>query len=94
MPVSELKAVEDRWDAVLCAVAVALEHLAPGTMHAYAGAGRAGWRGGYILAPTLTPDCRRLARVPSAPGRRSSRASRTVAWGPWRAHASRTMMRR
>jgi predicted RNase H-like nuclease len=50
---AELKAIEDRWDAVLCAVAVALEHLAPGTMHAYAGAGPAGWRGGYILAPML-----------------------------------------
>ncbi len=53
MPIAELKAIEDRWDAVLCAVAVALEHLAPGTMHAYAGTGPAGWRGGYILAPAL-----------------------------------------
>ena len=53
MPIAELKAIEDRWDAVLCAVAVALEHLAPGTMQAYAGAGPAGWRGGYILAPAL-----------------------------------------
>ena len=31
---AELKAIEDRWDAVLCAVAVALEQLAPGTMRA------------------------------------------------------------
>jgi predicted RNase H-like nuclease len=49
----ELKAIEDRWDAVLCALAVALEHLAPDTMRAYAGAGSAGWRRGYILAPVL-----------------------------------------
>ncbi len=53
MPGAELKAIEDRWDAVLCAVAVALEHLAPGTMQAYAGARSAAWRAGYILAPTL-----------------------------------------
>jgi predicted RNase H-like nuclease len=53
MPMTELKAIEDRWDAVLCALAVALEHLAPGTMRVYAGDGPAGWRGGYILAPVL-----------------------------------------
>jgi predicted RNase H-like nuclease len=71
---AELKAIEDRWDAVLCAVAVALEHLAPGTMHAYAGAGPAGWRGGYILAPALptagagiSED--RAATAPLTPGR-------------------------
>jgi predicted RNase H-like nuclease len=50
---AELKAIEDRWDAVLCALAVALEHLAPDTMRAYAGAGAVGWRQGYILAPAL-----------------------------------------
>jgi predicted RNase H-like nuclease len=50
---AELKAIEDRWDAVLCALAVAFEHLAPDTMRAYAGAGAAGWRRGYILAPAL-----------------------------------------
>ena len=63
---AELKAIEDRWDAVLCAVAVALEHLAPGTMRAYAG-GRAGWRGGYILAPALMPRRRQLAKLACVP---------------------------
>jgi predicted RNase H-like nuclease len=66
MTAAELKAIEDRWDAVLCAVAVALEHLAPDTMRAYAG-GRAGWRGGYILAPTLMPHRRELAKLASVP---------------------------
>ena len=78
MTVAELKTVEDRWDAVLCAVVVALAHLAPGTMHAYAG-GRAGWRGGYILAPTLTPHRRRPARLASV--RRRPRR-RTAGGGP------------
>jgi predicted RNase H-like nuclease len=48
-----LKALEDRWDAVLCALAVALEHLEPGTMHAYTGSDPESWRRGYILAPVL-----------------------------------------
>jgi predicted RNase H-like nuclease len=60
MPTAELKAIEDRWDAVLCAVAVALEHLRPGTMRAYTGAGRAAWRSGYILAPALPTNGGRI----------------------------------
>jgi len=80
MPPAELKAIEDRWDAVLCALAVALEHLTPGAMHAYAGADRAGWRGGYILAPTLpteraglTSASSRALRAPAAVPRRHDR---------------------
>lgn len=45
-----LKAIEDRWDAVLCALAVAMEQLAPGSMRLYRarpGAAAA------ILAPVL-----------------------------------------
>jgi predicted RNase H-like nuclease len=53
MPTAELKAIEDGWDAVLCALAVALAELAPGTMRAYGASGRDGWRRGFILAPTL-----------------------------------------
>ena len=52
-PGRALKALEDRWDAVLCALAVALEHLEHGAMHAYTGAEPGSWRQGYILAPTL-----------------------------------------
>ena len=48
-----LKALEDRWDALLCALAVALEHLERGVMHAYTGPEPGSWRQGYILAPTL-----------------------------------------
>ena len=48
-----LKALEDRWDSLLCALAVALEHLEPGLMRAYTGRGPEAWREGYILAPTL-----------------------------------------
>jgi predicted RNase H-like nuclease len=48
-----LKALEDRWDALLCALAVALEHLEPGVMRAYTGREPGAWREGYILAPTL-----------------------------------------
>ena len=36
-PERTLKALEDRWDAVLCALAVALEHLERDAMHAYTG---------------------------------------------------------
>lgn len=46
-----LKALEDRWDAVLCALAVALERLDPGSMRLYTGA--PGAPGGAILAPVL-----------------------------------------
>jgi predicted RNase H-like nuclease len=96
MPVAELKAIEDRWDAVLCAVAVALEHLAPGAMQAYAGAGRDGWRGGYILAPTLPTERTGPAFVGSRGSRTRSRrpgVSRPDPARPWRGPASRTMMR-
>jgi predicted RNase H-like nuclease len=48
-----LKALEDRWDAILCALAVALEQLQRGAMHAYTGPAPGSWRDGYILAPTL-----------------------------------------
>jgi predicted RNase H-like nuclease len=48
-----LKALEDRWDALLCALAVALEHLERGVMHAYTGPEPGSWRQGYLLAPTL-----------------------------------------
>lgn len=48
----ELKSIEDRWDALLCALAVALEFFEPGSMRFYPGEpGR--WRRGYILAPAL-----------------------------------------
>jgi predicted RNase H-like nuclease len=50
-----LKAIEDGWDALLCALAVALEHLDRGVMRAYTGAGPGAWRRGYILAPVLSP---------------------------------------
>jgi predicted RNase H-like nuclease len=52
-PERALKALEDRWDAVLCALAVALEHLERDSMHAYTGCAPDAWRQGYILAPTL-----------------------------------------
>ena len=52
-PERALKALEDRWDAVLCALAVALEHLERDAMHAYTGCEPDAWRRGYILAPTL-----------------------------------------
>ncbi len=46
-----LKGIEDRWDALLCALAVALEFYAEGSMRPYPEAG--GWRRGYVLAPRL-----------------------------------------
>jgi predicted RNase H-like nuclease len=52
-PGPALKALEDRWDAILCALAVALEQLQRGSMRAYAGPVPGSWRDGYILAPTL-----------------------------------------
>ena len=48
----ELKDLEDRWDAVLCALGAALEFLRPGSMRFYPDTTEA-WRGGYILAPAL-----------------------------------------
>jgi predicted RNase H-like nuclease len=51
-----LKALEDRWDALLCAIAVALDQLQRGTMHAYTGPEPGSWREGYILAPVLRPS--------------------------------------
>ena len=47
------KALEDRWDAVLCALAVAFEHLERDAMHAYTGCEPDAWRRGDIFAPTL-----------------------------------------
>lgn len=48
MSTAELKAIEDRWDALLCALAAVLEWLVPGAVRAYADGD---WRRGYILAP-------------------------------------------
>lgn len=47
-----LKSIEDRWDAVLCAVGAALEFFEPGSMRFYPD-GALAWRRGYILAPVL-----------------------------------------
>jgi predicted RNase H-like nuclease len=52
---AQLKSIEDRWDAVLCAVAVASEFLAPGSMRFYP-EGPTAWRRGYILAPVLPAE--------------------------------------
>jgi predicted RNase H-like nuclease len=52
-PGRTLKALEDRWDAVLCALAAALEHLERDAMRAYTGCEPDAWRRGYVLAPTL-----------------------------------------
>jgi predicted RNase H-like nuclease len=49
---AQLKSVEDRWDALLCALAVALEFLEQGSMRFYPDGAEA-WRSGYILAPAL-----------------------------------------
>lgn len=46
-----LKGIEDRWDALLCALAVALEFYAKGAMRAYPES--ADWRRGYVIAPRL-----------------------------------------
>lgn len=47
-----LKSIEDRWDAVLCAIGAALEFFEPGSMRFYP-EGPDAWRRGYILAPVL-----------------------------------------
>ena len=60
MPGPDLKDIEDRWDAVLCALGAALEFFRPGSMRFYPSAPEA-WRDGYILAPTL-PITRQLRR--------------------------------
>ena len=52
-PERALKALEDRWDAVLCALAVAFEHLERDAMHADTGCEPDAWRRGDIFAPTL-----------------------------------------
>ncbi len=52
MSVAELKSIEDRWDAMICAIATALEFFEKGSMRFYPGDGAA-WRRGYILAPAL-----------------------------------------
>lgn len=64
-----LKALEDRWDAVLCAVAVALERLAPGVVRPFTGSSGGSWRRGYILAPALQAR----APVRSHPGGAAAR---------------------
>ena len=50
MSTAELKAIEDRWDALLCALAVALEFLEHDVMTFYQ---PADWTAGAILAPVL-----------------------------------------
>lgn len=52
MSAAELKRIEDRWDAVLCALGAALEFFEPGSMRFYPD-GPFAWRRGYILAPVL-----------------------------------------
>jgi len=47
-----LKSIEDRWDAVFCALGAALEFFKPGSMRFYPD-GDLAWRRGYILAPVL-----------------------------------------
>jgi len=49
---AELKDIEDRWDAVLCALGAALEFFEPSSMRFYPD-GPTAWRRGYILAPAL-----------------------------------------
>ena len=48
----EIKGIEDRWDALLCALGAALEFFEPGSMRFYPD-GADAWRRGYILAPAL-----------------------------------------
>jgi predicted RNase H-like nuclease len=50
---AELKDIEDRWDAVLCALGAALEFFEPQSMRFYPD-GPTAWRAGYILAPVLS----------------------------------------
>jgi predicted RNase H-like nuclease len=52
MSATRLKSIEDRWDALLCALAVALEFFERGSMRYYPGTPGA-WRRGFILAPAL-----------------------------------------
>jgi predicted RNase H-like nuclease len=49
---AELKDIEDRWDAVLCALGAALEFFEPGSMRFYPNSPEA-LSGGYNLAPDL-----------------------------------------
>ena len=57
-----LKGIEDRWDALLCALGAALEFFEPGSMRFYP-EGALAWRRGYILAPALPTE----RRAPSLP---------------------------
>jgi predicted RNase H-like nuclease len=50
MPARRLKAIEDRWDALLCALAVAWDRCVPGSMRFYPSGT---WEAGAILAPAL-----------------------------------------
>jgi len=52
MPGAQIKSIEDRWDALLCALGAALEFFEPGSMRFYPD-GADAWRRGYILAPAL-----------------------------------------
>ncbi len=52
MSSAELKSIEDRWDAILCAVGAALEVFQKSSMRFYPD-GADTWRSGYILAPAL-----------------------------------------
>jgi predicted RNase H-like nuclease len=75
-----LKDIEDRWDAVLCAVGAALEFLRPGSMRFYPDTTEA-WRAGYILAPALpvAPELWRRATAMTrgpAPSRATARLPR------------------
>jgi len=49
---AEIKGIEDRWDAVLCALGAAFEFFETGSMRFYPEGAQA-WCSGYILAPTL-----------------------------------------
>jgi len=60
MSTAQLKSIEDRWDALLCALAVALELLEPGSMRFYP-EGALAWRQGYILAPAGPMERRPLS---------------------------------
>jgi predicted RNase H-like nuclease len=90
----ELKAIEDRWDALLCALAVAIEFLGPpGAMRFYPDGAKA-WRRGFILAPALAsrPAAPRgPSRPRAAAGAGTARSRRP---GPRRAAARPAAPRR
>ena len=81
MGTTRLKAIEDRWDGLLCALAVALEHHRPDAMRLYPDRQ---WARGAILAPALGAPGRRPARGRGRPVVRASRRSEGLA--PHRGH--------